>query len=202
MLSLDEDSFARFNITIEQSSLRGAMSMKTSKLLTFWGAFLMILTVLQSEAAINSKDIFKGTLTKSGVLRGGTAGIAFTLKDIRRTASNKQKTERVVIEFGDRHGNPMKGEPAYYNIELMDRPIKRVVIDLAQTNIGTFSESFIAQRFLNSKLVQKASVVMEAQNSYTSIILDLKKNIEAKVYNVKGNTKGSAKLVLDLVEHK
>jgi hypothetical protein len=176
--------------------------MKSSNLLTFWGAFLVVFTVLQSQASVNTKDIFKGTLTKSGVLRGGTAGVAFTLKDIRRTASNKQKTERVVIEFGDRHGNPMKGEPAYYNIELMDKPTKRVVIDLAQTNIGTFNESFVAQRFLNSRLVNKASVVMEAQNSYTSIILDLKKNIEAKVYNIKGSNKASAKLVLDLVEHK
>jgi hypothetical protein len=155
---------------------------------------------LQVSAAVPKPEVYKGIVRSSGVLRGGTAGVAFTLKDIRRSASAKSKTERVVIEFGDRFGNRHSGDPAYYNIELMEKPFKRLVIDLAQTNLGLFTESFIAQRFLQSRFVQKVHVAVEVQTASISLVLDLKKSVDAKVYNIKGNNKSSAKLVLDLLE--
>jgi hypothetical protein len=167
----------------------------------FLWVFLILLTA-NTQAALPKPDAFKGLLSAPGVIRGGTAGVAFTLKDIRRSGSEKNKTERVVIEFGDRFGNLHPGDPAYYNIELIEKPTKRLVIDLAQTNLGLFTESFISQRFLQSRFVQKVHVAVEVQTASVSLVLDLKKSVDAKVYNIKGSSKSSAKLVLDLLENK
>lgn len=133
---------------------------------------------------------------KSGVQTGGIAGSGFTLMDMKKTALKDR--ERLIIDIGDLYGDPIKGAPGYFHVQVQDNP-SRVVIDFAQMQSAKMDESMINKSIAGSPYVKSAKLLLDPEEKTTSLILDLKKNVKVKVYQVPGS-KTTSKVVLDFLQ--
>ena len=136
-------------------------------------------------------------LSGSGSTFGGIAGSGFTLLDLRRTADNKKKIERLVFDVGDQDGNILRGWPGYYHVELKNNP-SRLVIDFAQMPNSKLSPTAIAQRLMGSLAVTHSELSLEPVDKSLNLTLNLKANTVARIYQVKGKAQTS-KVVIDLI---
>jgi hypothetical protein len=137
-------------------------------------------------------------LSKPGFVRGGTADGGYSLLSIRRTASKKLKTERIVIDIGDITQSPLLGKLGYYNVELKKN--NSLVIDFAQTLNSKFSLKTIKEVIKGSPAIRSAKIHFEPTGQTMSLVFDLKKNTTVKVLPISGEKKQAAKMVLDLVQ--
>lgn len=161
-----------------------------------------LLTVLsfKAEAAVPKKlQAPVGKILRSeGAATGGVAGVGFSLMDLRRTADNKKKFERVVIDIGDMHGQSIKGLPAYFHAELKKNP-SRLVLDFNQTPVSKLDESKLSNRFKGSLFVKKTSMILDPEDKALNLTFDLKPGTTARIFQVKGQ-KTTSKVVVDLYQ--
>jgi hypothetical protein len=152
-------------------------------------------------AAIPKQAAKKPTPTKilkgEGVTIGGLAGTGFTLLDLRRTADNKKKIERLVIDVGDRTGAPMKGWPGYYHAELKKNPA-RLVLDFSQMPNTKVDQIGLNTRLKNSLAVKKSNMTVDPVDSTLNLTLDLKPNTRVRIAQVPGK-KATSKVVVDFI---
>lgn len=135
-------------------------------------------------------------LKGEGQVSGGLAGAGFTLLDLRRTADNKKKFERIVIDFGDLQGEPQKGLPTYFHAELKKNP-HRLVVDFTQTPNSRVDEGRLSLRLKDSLFVKKSSMILDPEDKALNLSLDLKADTLVRISQVKGE-KSTAKVVIDL----
>ncbi len=136
-------------------------------------------------------------LAGEGASFGGLAGSGFTLLDVRRTADNKKKIERLVMDVGDIHGAPMRGWPGYYYAELKKNP-QRLVIDFSQMPHSNIDAKGLNATFKGSMSVRKSAMSVDPVDNSLSLTLDLKPNTKVRVYQVAGK-KTTSKVVVDLI---
>lgn len=154
---------------------------------------------LQASAAIPAKPkapVVGRILANEGEANGGVAGIGFSLMDLRRTADVKKKVERIVLDFADLQGNPLKGLPAYFHAELKKNP-NRLVLDFSQTPNSRLDEGRLASRLKGSLFVKKSSLILDPEDQALNLTLDLQPGTVARVFQVRGE-KTTAKVVVDL----
>lgn len=157
----------------------------------FFTAGLLSLTAL---AALPPKGKI---LDGFGSQIGGVAGSGFTLLDLRVTRDVHKKIERIVMDMGDMNGEPIKGLPGYFHVELRDHP-QKLVIDLAQTPHSKVDERMLAAAFKKSLAVKKTAITVDPVDNTLTISLDLKKHTKARVFQVAGQ-KQTSKVVVDLI---
>jgi hypothetical protein len=136
-------------------------------------------------------------LAGEGASFGGLAGSGFTLLDVRRTADNKKKIERLVMDVGTLQGAPMKGWPGYYNAELKKNP-SRLVLDFAQMPNSRINDKQLRARFMGSLAVRNSTMTVDPVDKGLNLTLDLKPNTKVRVYQVAGK-KSTSKVVVDLI---
>lgn len=137
------------------------------------------------------------SLVGEGTSFGGLAGNGFTLKDLRRTADEKKKIERIVMDIGDRNGADLRGWPGYFFVELKKNP-QRLVIDFSQMPNSYLDQKQLALRMKNSLAVLKTSMSLDPTDSSLNLTMDLKNNTKVRVFQVSGKKKTS-KIVIDLI---
>jgi hypothetical protein len=136
-------------------------------------------------------------LAGEGASFGGLAGSGFTLLDVRRTADNKKKIERLVMDVGDLGGAPMKGWPGYYFAELKKNP-QRLVLDFSQMPNSRIDQKQIRARLMGSNAIRNSTLSMDPVDKALNLTFDLKPNTKVRVYQVAGK-KATSKVVVDLI---
>lgn len=173
------------------------------------GLTLALMTTLlfafQSHGAVAKKNLAmkkpQNVLRDSGSLRGGQAGLGFSLLDLRKTASAKTKVERLVIDVGNPAYQAQLGPIGYYNVELRNGG-KQIVVDFAQVLNAKFSEAQLKRKLASSKYIQSSEMLFESESQTMSLVLNLKQKANVRVQPINGKGKQTARLVLDLVGSK
>ncbi len=135
-----------------------------------------------------------------GAISGGQTGSNMSLMDLRRTASQKSKIERLVMDFGGADMKSKKGVAGYYHVEVSYNP-KRLVIDLPQILASQLTEAEILKRLKGSAYIESAMLNFDRTAQTMQLILQLKKAVNVRVLQVK-NPKVVGKLVLDMSPYK
>lgn len=163
------------------------------------GCVFALLLAVPSLAAVQKKSQapVSKILSGEGVSFGGLAGTGFTMMDLRLSADNKKKVERIVIDIGDMNGGKIIGWPGYYFAELRKDP-SQLVIDFSQMPNSLVNQQALKQKFNSSKAVQSAKMSLDPMDSSLNLTLSLKKNTKVRVYQVAGK-KTTSKVVVDLI---
>ncbi|AHI06827.1 hypothetical protein BDW_11635 [Bdellovibrio bacteriovorus W] len=163
------------------------------------GCVFALLLAVPSMAAVQKKSQapVSKILSGEGVSFGGLAGTGFTMMDLRLSADNKKKVERIVIDVGDMNGGKIIGWPGYYFAELRKDP-SELVIDFSQMPNSLVNQQLLKQKFNSSKAVHAAKMSLDPMDSSLNLTLSLKKNTKVRVYQVAGK-KTTSKVVVDLI---
>lgn len=168
----------------------------------FLGLILTLVFAFQSQAALPKKNLAmkkpQNVLSNSGSIRGGQAGLGFSLLDLRKTASAKTKIERLVIDVGDRVYQRQQGPVGYFNVELRNGG-QQVVIDFSQVLNSKFTEAQLKKKLASSRYIKSSEMIFESEGQTTSLVLNLKQKAQVRVQPVNGKGKQTARLVLDLI---
>lgn len=171
-----------------------------------WNASLLLMCLtlvgvfsIESRAALppTTKNSPKPTkiLSGQGMVTGGQAGTGFSLKAVEW--SKLAGKERLILDVADLNGAPIRGFPGYYHVELQQKPRRRLVIDFAQTPNTFLDEKDILKKVKGSAAISGASFVLDPTDQTLSLILDLKKDVKAQVFQVAGK-KNTSRVVVDL----
>lgn len=164
-------------------------------LVTLLCASTLSLTVSAAIPAKKAAPAPGKILSEAGAVAGGLAGSGFSLTNV--TLSKTPGKERLVIDLGDLNGAPIKGYPAYYHAEMQKNP-HRLVIDFAQTPNAMVNEKTINDRLKASNKIQSTTILIDPTDQTLSLILELKKDARAQVFQVPGQ-KGTGRVVVDLL---
>ncbi len=132
---------------------------------------------------------------QSGISVGGKSADEFSLLSVRAENTPDGKNERLVLAYGDRFGQPHRGEPGYFHVAL-DRDARRLVIDLAQVRKTKIDPQQLSKILKNSKFVASSEMTMDPQDGSTNITLTMKQSVQVKVATVDAD-QGS--LVLEIL---
>ena len=170
----------------------------------FLSVISLLLTTPVAFAAIPSKSKTSSIrptpiLSKSGSIRGGQAGTSFTILDVETELAKSNRLERVKVSLGNGAFQIQNGHPGYFNVE--NRPeLKRVQIDFMQVLNTKVNEKAIRRVFAKSPFVKSSHLVFEPEGQTMSLILNLKKPANVRVFPIKGTNKKTASLYVDLFE--
>lgn len=172
--------------------------------------FLRILPILvfgfclywaSAQAAIDGSiaaNIKRHQYIEHGVISGGESGTAFTLLNVRRVFSAKDKVERILLDLGDAFGKPLVGQVSYFQAAIeKDKP--RVVIDLSQMLASGVSAESIKKIFAASPYVKEAKINFDPVDSTITIQLMLKKRVQLEAFKLPSSDK-SSRIAIDLRE--
>lgn len=166
--------------------------MKKTALLFVVAAFAGSSFAAVKSAVVKPQPL--GQYVKNGVIVGGVAADGFSILRAEKLAAG-DGAERLVIYYGDMHGQAMKTNPGYFHINV-DEKAARVSIDLAQVQRTAVDHQELAKLFQGSKLVASTEMTMDPIDLSTNILLNLKQTAEvnARIDSVKG----VRSLVIDL----
>ena len=134
---------------------------------------------------------------EQGVFTGGEAGArSFTLLDVRRIYSKKDRIERVLIDLGDEKGRALKNTTSYFQVSIA-KARSRVVIDLPQITGSNVDQARIQRLFRRSPAVKKVKVSYDPADSNITIQLELKRLAKLEVFKISPKDKPS-RIAVDL----
>lgn len=122
---------------------------------------------------------------RSGVLEGGIASDEFSIYSIER-ASTPEGSERLVITYGDRFGNALKGDPGFFHVAF-DQNSRRISVDLAQVSRTAVDQNDLAKVLTKSIFVASSDMTMDPVDGSTNITLHLKNPVSISVSSESGN---------------
>lgn len=160
----------------------------------FWGVFALsssVATAMPKPMQVVPEKI--AIAPRAGVFAGGQSNDEFSILAIRRESSD-EGVERLVIEYGDRFGRPLQGEPGFFHVAV-DRKATRVVIDLAQVNRTVIDQKELAQLLASSKFVADSDMTMDPHDASTNITLNMKTPV---VLSVASSGRGQGRLILEI----
>ena len=157
------------------------------------GEFLQAQAAVKPTAAAKPQKLLVG----SGALSGGIAGTGFSLMNLKSTINPQAHLERLMIDVGDIDGHSLKGLPGYFNVELQNNA-KRIVVDFSQMPTTLIDAKALTARLRQSMYVQNVKMLADPSDNTLSLIMDLKKPVRLKVFQVPGQ-KTTSKVVLDLI---
>jgi hypothetical protein len=138
-------------------------------------------------------------LKAEGAIRSGEAEGHRSLLDLRRTASVKLKTERLVIDWGDAYQSPASSG-GYYQVEYRAEP-PTLILSFSLTLNSKFENIHLQEKFKHSLYVKAARLEFDFTGQSQLLTLQLKKPVSARVAEYSGDEtkKIPAKLLLDLI---
>jgi hypothetical protein len=138
-------------------------------------------------------------LRAPGTIRSGVADQYMSLLDIRRSASKTLKTERLIVDWGDRFQS-IAEKGGYYQVEYQQNP-PRVVIAFSLTLNTHFENRDLLEKFQNSLYIEKVGLDFDFLGQSQILTFSLKKPVAVRVVEYTGNEKKKipAKLLVDLV---
>lgn len=113
-----------------------------------------------------------------GVVTGGQSSDEFSLLTVKAESNNNK--ERLRIVYGDRHGQPLQGDPGYFHLTV-DRSGKRISIDLAQVSRTAVDTKQLQRLLSNSKYIASSDIVMDPHDGSTNLAFNMKFPVEVKV---------------------
>ena len=155
------------------------------------GMIFVALGMILSSAAFGGLN---KALHGNSEISGGLAGSGFSLRGAK--LSQLGQAERLQLEIGTIRGEALKGYPGYFHVEMQKRP-NRLVIDLSQTPKTFIDPARLEASLRASRFIAKSNLLVDPMDHSMSLILDLKKEATAKVYQVKGQ-KGTSQIVVDI----
>ena len=176
---------------------------------------ILILVLIFNAFSFNSWAVAKSSvaikqrsdqwLNKDGAVRGGVASGYMSLFDVRKSASAKLKTERLVLDWGDAYGRPSP-KSGYYQVEYQAQ-MHRVIINLALTLNSKVDGRALTDRLSKGLYIKTARLEFDSMGQAQNLVLDLKKTVRVRVASYpsqmpQGNIQRNipARLVVDLVE--
>ncbi|MCB0349920.1 MAG: hypothetical protein KDD38_01980 [Bdellovibrionales bacterium] len=165
------------------------------------GGALFFAPAYDAHAAIDrtiAKANKRHTYIEYGTISGGESGAAFTLLNVRRIFSAKDKIERILLDLGDAYGKPLKGQVSYFQAAI-EKENPRVVIDLSQMLASGVNEEAIKKSFKASPFVKEAKINFDPLDSTITIQLLLKKNMKLEAFMLPSKDKAS-RIAIDLKE--
>ncbi len=183
------------------------MSLRTKYQIFFILIFNAISTI--SWAANTQKPVLQPALKTvseqwlrgNGAVRGGVSESYMSLYDIRKSASQKLKTERLILDWGDAIGRPAtKG--GYYQVEYQEKS-HRLIINMALTLNSKIEGKVLTDRLSKGLYIKQAQLEFDRISQSQNLVLDLKKSVRVRVASYPSHMqepKFPARLVVDLVE--
>jgi hypothetical protein len=153
-------------------------------------SLILICEVSFSAIPMQPSNVQKSTLS----LVGGSAGLGFSLLDIRSTHSKNK--ERVVIDIGGMKGSSLKGRPGYFHAQVLENP-HRLVIDFAQMPASKIDIKTLNKKLSQSLGIKSSQMSLDPVDQTLSLVFELKNKPQVKVYQVAG-VKSTSKVVVDL----
>lgn len=132
-------------------------------------------------------------LRSNAVANGGQAQDEFSLLGVE-THELAGGHERLILNYGDRFGKPLKGEPGFFQVAL-DRDGRRIVIDLSQVARTGVDPTQLRAALIRSKFVASSEMTMDPQDQSTNLTLLLKSPVELRISTDAG---ARSRIVLDL----
>ncbi len=145
-------------------------------------------------------DTKKDLYVSQGVVIGGKAGSGFTLLNVRRENSTKLAIERVILDIGDKEGQPLLNQLGYFHVSVEKNP-PRVVIDLSQVRRSKVTEMEISRLFSKSPFIRDVELSMQAEDSSAKLVLNTRKPVAAEIFEMPSSKKAS-RIVIDLKKAK
>ncbi|RYZ83278.1 MAG: hypothetical protein EOP06_20280 [Proteobacteria bacterium] len=131
-------------------------------------------------------------LKNAGNIQGGRTSDEFSLLGVQ--SAKTANGEKLVLNYGDRFGKPVKGEPGYFQVAL-DKSGQRIVIDLAQVTSTGIEPEQLRKILATSRYVASSDMTMDPHDRSTNITLTLKEPVEMTVATDAGNR---AKVVVEM----
>lgn len=157
--------------------------------------WIFIFSLIFSQTSFSAVPLQPAGLQKPTLsLVGGTAGLGFSLLDVRSTKTKNK--ERVVLDIGGLKGSNLKGKPGYFHAQVLENP-HRLVIDFAQMPASKIDVKALNKRLSNSLGVKTAQMSLDPVDQTLSLVFELKNRPGVKVYQVPGQ-KTTSKVVVDL----
>jgi hypothetical protein len=156
---------------------------------------------LEGQAAIDrvmAGDMKRHQYVHNGVIVGGESGKSFTLLDVRRLLSAKDKIERIFLDLGDERGQPLILKISYFQVGV-EKDLSRVVIELSQMSASAVDAKKMSKVFLNSPYVKAATIQYDPIDASLSIQLNLKKKMMVEAFQLISPDK-AGRIVVDLKE--
>jgi hypothetical protein len=162
-----------------------------------FSSFLSAGFCLSASAAI-PKSVYPASawIKEQGGLRGGNAGTAFSLLEIKRQSFVKNKSERILVAQGNGASQTLIGSPGYFTVDLK---AKKLTIDFAQTLNSKFQAADVRKAFAKSVFVKKADLFFEPQSQTMSLVLDLKSPVQVRAIPVSGKGTQTALVAFELM---
>lgn len=165
-----------------------------------WIAVLMVLGLgMEAYGASpfkHSLTVKKGEYLEDGVFIGGKAGTGTSLLNVRRSFSSKAKTERIIVDLGDKEGKPLGRSMSYFQVS-MDSKDKRIVVDLSQLMLSKVSEAQLRRTFAKSPFVSKVDLTLDPEDKAATLVLGLKRPMKLEVFQLLKARK-PGRIVMDL----
>ncbi len=137
------------------------------------------------------------TFLPEGSFRGGISGNGYSLLKIKRVYALNGKSERFILEIGNREGKPHIGKPGYFHAQLFRNP-SELSLDLSQLTMSRITQSDLNRIFTKSKLVAKSVLVLDAEDRSTHLSMQFKYPVKMRVFTLSPKNKTS-KLVIDVI---
>lgn len=148
-------------------------------------------------AAIPSIPVPSNSILKfQGALTGGQAGIGFSLLKLEKVFFQNLNSERWIVDVGNIKGKENKGLPGYYHVQLQKNP-PQLIINFNQMPVSLVDELHLTKFVKDSFYVRNGRILSDPTDKTLTLILDLKKPLQLKVLQIKGQKKTS-KLVFDM----
>lgn len=132
---------------------------------------------------------------EDGVIYGGQAGVGYSLMDIRRFYSGKDRIERLIFEMGNERGQPSKNL-GYFQVNL-NKNLRRIDVDLSQMRGAALDQKKIADLFKASPFVQNVKMNYDPEDRAILMQVFLKQNVEMEVFQIPAQNKFS-RIAIDM----
>ncbi len=169
--------------------------MKTVSLCLSCLLFLVPCLALSLPSPVHVKPgAVTNPLRTNSIANGGQAQDEFSLLAVESKAT--PSGERLSLNYGDRFGKPLKGEPGFFQVAL-DRDGRRITIDLSQVTRTGVDPTQLRKALAKSKFVASTEMTMDPHDQSTNLTLALKKPVELRLSTEAG---ARSRLILDLKE--
>ncbi len=180
------------------------MTQNLLNLVFFTALFLAVAGIGLSSKAYSAIDRTVASTSKRhiyierGAISGGESGTAFTLLNIRRIYSSKDRVERILLDLGDAYGKPLKNQVSYFQAAI-EKENPRVVIDLSQMLASGVSKESLVKTFKASPFVKDTKINFDPLDSTITIQLILRKQVQLEAFKLPSADKAS-RIAIDLKE--
>lgn len=162
------------------------------------GAYVCLNDVDAAVDRLIAADLKRHQYVENGLIVGGESGKTFTLLDVRRILSPKDKIERIFFDLGDEHGKPLKNRVSYFQVSV-EKENSRIVIDLSQMLASGIDAAKLKKIFQQSPYVKQAKINYDPIDASISIQLWTKKRVQIEAFKLPASDKAS-RIVVDLKE--